>query len=90
MANKTRTVLYVGVTSNLSARVQEHENGTGSKFTSTYNCHDLIYYKFFPLIAEAIEEEKKIKNWPRKWKEELISSFNNKLRKLNEEVNNHT
>lgn len=62
VSNKNRTVYYIGVTSNLYARVYEHRNGKGSTFTNRYNCTDLIYYKFFDHIESAIEREKQIKN----------------------------
>ena len=82
MSNKTRTVLYIGVTSDLESRVYQHKHDQGSKFTTKYRCHDLIYYEFFNHIGSAIEREKVLKSWNRKWKEELILAFNPKLKDL--------
>ncbi len=76
LTNKNKTVLYIGVTSDLNARIIEHRMGIGSKFTKKYNCHYLIYYEFHEHIATAIHREKRLKKWNRKWKEELIDSFN--------------
>ena len=61
VSNKKRTVLYIGVTSNLYSRVYEHKNGNGSSFTKKYKCTDLLYYHFYPTIVEAIEQEKQLK-----------------------------
>ncbi len=89
MSNHHRTTFYIGVTNNLSRRTWEHRFGNGSGFTKEYNCHDLIYYKFFPTIDEAIEEERRIKKWKREWKEELIRSINPKMNDLYEEVRDY-
>ena len=86
VSNKSRAVLYIGVTSNLYARSYEHKKGMGSKFTTKYNCTDLIYYEFFPSIDEAIVREKQLKRWKREWKDELIKTFNPTLRDLFNEV----
>ena len=76
VSNKTRSVLYIGVTSNLSSRSWEHKNGEGYIFTSKYKCTDLVYYAFFDSIEEAIAREKVLKKWKRSYKEELIKSVN--------------
>lgn len=76
VSNKNRTVLYIGVTTNLYSRAYEHKNGQGSSFTKRYCCTDLIYYEFYLSIDEAIEREKELKKWKRAWKEKLIKSFN--------------
>jgi putative endonuclease len=86
VSNKTRSVLYTGVTSNLSSRSYEHKHGSGSVFTSQYNCTDLIYYEFYESIEEAIEYEKRLKKWRREWKLKLIKSLNPKMKDLFEEV----
>lgn len=85
-SNKHRTVFYIGVTSNLSARSYEHKHGEGSVFTKKYNCTDLIYYELFSTIDEAISREKQIKNWKRNWKIELVKKLNPEMKDLYEEV----
>ena len=86
MSNKHRTVLYIGVTSNLFNRVNEHKDGIGSIFTSKYNCVDLIYFKFYETIEEAIQREKKMKKWNRSWKDKLLKEFNPNLVDLTQTV----
>lgn len=86
MSNKSRVVLYIGVTSDLETRVYQHKNGIGSKFTSKYKCFDLVHFEVFNHIESAIAREKVLKRWNRRWKEELISSFNPKLRDLSDQI----
>jgi putative endonuclease len=86
VSNKNRTVLYIGVTSNLSKRSHEHKNREGSFFTKKYNCTDLIFYELYDDILSAIEREKQLKKWKRAWKDELIATFNPELRDLYNEV----
>jgi len=76
ISNKNRTVLYIGVTSNLHNRICEHKNGFGSVFTKKYNCVDLIYFEFHDHIESAIEREKQMKVWKREYKENVINEFN--------------
>ncbi len=76
MTNTTKTVIYTGVTSDLYSRVFQHKNGQGSQFTSKYKCRLLVYYEVFDSIEAAIRREKRIKKYPRQWKENLINEFN--------------
>jgi len=76
MANKYNTVLYVGVTSNLSKRVWEHKNNIVRGFTQKYNIHKLVYYEIFENIEEAIAREKYIKGKKREYKKGLIKKIN--------------
>jgi putative endonuclease len=87
MSNKNRTVLYIGVTSNLANRVFEHKSGIGSQFTKRYNCIDIIYYEGFTAIEEAIIREKQLKKWKRVWKDKLIISQNPNLADLTDRIN---
>jgi len=82
MSNKTRTVLYIGVTSNLKDRIAQHRQGKGSEFTTKYRCRYLMYVEEYETIVEAIEREKQIKNWNRAWKLELIQKINPDLHDL--------
>ncbi|MES2332795.1 MAG: GIY-YIG nuclease family protein [Bacteroidota bacterium] len=77
MTNKNKTTLYLGVTSNLMKRVQEHKECVHPySFTAKYNLEYLIYYENFSRIEEAILMEKQIKKWNRKKKEALINKLN--------------
>ena len=86
MSNKSRSVVYVGATSNLFERAYQHKNGFGSEFTKKYNCHDLVYFQFYERIEIAIERERKIKKWNRAWKDKLIRKQNPNLEDLFEHV----
>jgi putative endonuclease len=77
MCSLNHSALYIGVTSNIAARVYQHQHKTFPKsFTSRYNCIKLVYYKRFETIMEAIAEEKRIKGGSRKKKEGLINEMN--------------
>ena len=76
MSNYNRTVLYVGVTNNIEWRVIQHKSGVGSKFTSKYKAHFLLYYERFFSISNAIDREKQLKRWHREWKWNLIKEMN--------------
>ena len=86
--NSNRTVLYIGVTNDLSRRLEEHyENSKIRKtFAGLYYCYHLIYFERHSQITHAIEREKEIKKWNRKKKESLINDFNPQWRFLNQEI----
>ncbi|MBD78331.1 MAG: endonuclease [Crocinitomicaceae bacterium] len=86
MSNHIRSVFYIGVTSQLSTRIDQHKNGQGSVFTSKYNCTDLIYYEGFQFIEEAIKREKQMKKCKRDWKLTLIQKTNPQLLDLSDDV----
>lgn len=51
MTNKNNTVLYTGVTSNLSKRVSEHKELLHPEsFTAKYNVVKLVYFEGFDHI----------------------------------------
>lgn len=77
MTNPTHTATYIGVTSQLSIRVQQHKDKSDpDSHTAKYNLVKLVYYQGFQSIVEAIAEEKRLKNFSRKKKYLLISSLN--------------
>ena len=82
MSNQYRTTFYIGVTSNLEARVWQHINHEGSDFVKKYKLHDLIYYEYFERITDAINREKQLKNWHKDWKINLIKSENPEMKDL--------
>ena len=76
IANKSNTVIYAGVTSDLVKRVYEHKNKLVKGFTAKYNVNKLVYYEVFDSIQDAISREKQIKAGSRARKKELIRSSN--------------
>ena len=85
LANKRNGTLYTGVTNNLEARMYQHKNGIGSKFTSKYSVDMLMYYEETDDIGEAIHREKQLKKWKRAWKMSLIEESNPSWKDLAEE-----
>ena len=76
LASKKNGTLYVGVTSNLGKRLEEHHSGTGNGFTSKYSVHRLVYVEFHDEMVVAITREKQLKKWNRAWKIRLIEESN--------------
>lgn len=77
MTNKLRTVIYVGVTADLPARIREHEHHVyKNSFTARYHCVYCIWYEHYPTIMQAIAREKEIKKWRREKKNQLIQTVN--------------
>jgi len=76
LASKRIGTLYVGVTNDLPRRVSEHKSDLVEGFTKKYQVHTLVYYEEFANIVDAIEREKQLKRWNRKWKLEMIETAN--------------
>jgi putative endonuclease len=76
LANKRNGTLYVGVTSDLVQRIWEHKNNMVEGFTKHYNVHQLVWYELQESMESAIMREKRLKDWKRAWKLELIESKN--------------
>jgi putative endonuclease len=84
--NKYNTVLYTGITNNLTRRIYEHKEKLIKGFTKRYNIDKLVYYEVFEDITEAISGEKQIKGGSREKKIELIQRFNKGWKDLYEDI----
>lgn len=76
LASKPYGTLYVGVTNGLLRRIDEHRAGVGSVFTRKYGVTRLVWFEEHVDIRTAIRREKRIKDWPRDWKINLIEREN--------------
>ncbi len=76
LASKPYGTLYIGVTNDIIGRVDQHRAGVGSKFTSKYRVHTLVWYQQLADVREAIQREKTMKERPRAWKTNLIERDN--------------
>ena len=86
LASKRNGTLYVGFTSDLLKRIYEHKNDLVEGFTKKYSVHLLVYYETSGSYEGALQREKQIKEWKRKWKLELIERSNPAWRDLYEEI----
>jgi putative endonuclease len=76
LASKRNGTLYVGVTSDLVKRVWERKNHVVDGFTKQYGVAQLVWYEVHETMESAIQREKALKEWQRKWKLKLIEEFN--------------
>ena len=76
LASRPYGTLYIGVTSDLVARLWQHRSGEVPGFTSRYAVHTLVRYEMFGDMERAIGREKQLKDWHRQWKIALIESGN--------------
>jgi len=86
LASKRNGTLYCGVTSDLVKRVWEHKHDMAKGFTSRYGVHRLVWYEAHESMESAIVREKRIKNWKRPWKIDLIEEKNPDWKDLYEQV----
>lgn len=88
LTNKTKTVLYIGMTNNLIERLYWHRNPEANTkaFTAKYKCFYLLYFEHFQDVEQAINREKELKSWRREKKELLINSINPDWKFLNDEI----
>ena len=76
LASREYGTLYIGVTSDLIARLWQHRNGEMKGFTSKHHVHRLVRFEQFESMHDAISREKQLKRWHRQWKINLIESEN--------------
>jgi putative endonuclease len=86
LASQRNGTLYVGSTTNLIQRIWQHKNNLIPGFTNKYAIHRFVYYEEHINLFEMWRREKRLKNWNREWKLELIENFNPTWRDLYEEI----
>jgi putative endonuclease len=78
MTNRPNGTLYLGVTNDIARRAYEHREGLVAGFTKRYGLKRLVWYEVHESIVVAIQREKTMKHWPRRWKVRLILALNPK------------
>jgi putative endonuclease len=76
LASRRNGTLYVGVTSDLMARVHQHRTGMTGGFTARHNIKRLVHFEAADTMEAAISREKQLKAWHRDWKVALIERDN--------------
>jgi putative endonuclease len=85
LTNKPDGVLYIGGTSDLSNRIEQHRSRAVPGFTKKYNCHRLVWVQPFDNIQDARQFEVRMKKWNRDWKVKRIVEMNPEWKDLFEE-----
>ena len=85
LTNQSRT-LYVGMTGNLTQRMEQHKAGRISGFTARYRIKRPMYFEETGDAYAAVTRERQLKGWPRKWKLGLVDEFNPPWRDLTLDV----
>lgn len=86
LASRPNGTLYVGVTSQLAARVWQHRNDVVEGFTRKYGVHTLVWYERHETMESAILREKQLKAGSRKRKTDLIERMNPRWLDLYEQI----
>jgi putative endonuclease len=76
VANRKNGTIYVGVTSDLIARIYAHREELIPGFTKRYGCKLLVWYEAYDDLQEARRRELQMKEWKRAWKIRLIEEEN--------------
>jgi putative endonuclease len=85
LTSQRNGTLYVGVTSNLMARIQQHRSGSARGFARDYDVKLLVWFEQHATMESAILREKRIKKWNRAWKLDMIEADNPDWRDLAED-----
>lgn len=86
LASGRNGTLYIGVTSDLPARIWQHKNYQVAGFTQRYRVHTLVWYEIHGCMESAIAREKALKEWKRAWKIGLIEDANPYWRDLYQDI----
>ena len=84
LASARNGTLYIGVTSDLPARIYQHRSGTCDGFSKRYGADRLVWFERHDTMDAAIRREKRLKKWNRARKLRLIEDTNPTWRDLAE------
>lgn len=76
VTNARNGTIYTGHTDDLGTRMGQHEHGVFNGFSKKYDTKHLVYFENYATREEAFIRERRLKNWKRPWKLELIENFN--------------
>ena len=76
LASKPHGTLYLGSTSDLVRRVWHHKVKAVPGFTAKYSVDRLVWFERHDTLEAAMIRERRIKDWKRSWKIQLIEQDN--------------
>ncbi|MGY1520981.1 GIY-YIG nuclease family protein [Luteimonas sp. A482] len=82
LTNRSRKVMYIGMTNDLGRRLHEHRTHAVAGFTAKYRVETLVSFEETFDVLAALEREKQLKKWRREKKNALVASMNPQWRDL--------
>ena len=76
LASRPNGTLYTGSTDDLLKRIVEHREKLRGGFTAKYDVSRLVWYEVHVSREVAFVRERRIKEWRREWKLDLIERMN--------------
>jgi len=67
--------IYTGITKDIERRLEQHRNGSGSKYVRSRLPCQLVYKEQVGNKSKALKREAEIKGWSKERKEELIENY---------------
>jgi putative endonuclease len=64
--------LYAGTCTDLHAREEKHNAGSGAKYTRSRRPVHIVYHESFATLSEARKREAEVKRWCKEGKEDLL------------------
>ncbi len=64
--------LYTGITKDIDRRIEEHEDGRGSKYVRGRTPVELVHSEERETMSEALKREAEIKRWSKVKKEDFV------------------
>ncbi|WP_340117088.1 GIY-YIG nuclease family protein [Pelagibius sp. 7325] len=86
LASQRNGTMYIGVTNDLVRRIYEHRSGAVAGFTKRHDVKILVFFEVHESIEAAIQREKSLKRWDRRWKLALVERDNPTWRDLWEDI----
>ena len=85
LASRKNGTLYTGA-GIFPQRIWQHRQGFIRGFTKRHGVTLLVYVEFYDDLNAAFERERRIKEWKRRWKLDLINRSNPEWRDLYDEL----
>ncbi len=85
LTNRSRT-LYIGMTSDLGRRMEQHRSFSVPGFTSRYRVDRFVYYETTNDAHAAVTRERQLKKLSRAKKLGLVDEYNPRWRDLTREL----
>ncbi len=71
--------LYTGITLDVPARLEQHRQGKGAKYTRGRGPLELVYEEVCESHSQALKREFVVKSYPRNKKLEMLQSYEGEI-----------